>query len=97
MNPMILKRKVNNIPLLEVVLTELRAEKIPIIIYYHGWQTSKELVLTQGRKFAKQGFRVLLPDAMNHGERKQVVSAILFRPLLFGIVFMETYLNLRLY
>lgn len=77
MNPIILKRKVNNIPLLEVVLTELRAEKIPIIIYYHGWQTSKELVLTQGRKFAKQGFRVLLPDAMNHGERKQVVSAIL--------------------
>lgn len=32
--------------------------------------------MTQGRKFAKQGFRVLLPDAMNHGERKQVVSAI---------------------
>lgn len=76
MNPIILKRSVKNIPLLEVVLKELRNEKIPIIIYYHGWQTSKELVLTQGRKFAKKGFRVILPDAMNHGERKQPVSSI---------------------
>ncbi|GEL92112.1 hypothetical protein EVI01_14490 [Enterococcus villorum] len=75
-NPILLKRTVKNIPLLEVVLKELRNEKIPIIIYYHGWQTSKELVLTQGRKFAKKGFRVLLPDAMNHGERKQAVSSI---------------------
>ncbi|MBF8807868.1 MAG: alpha/beta fold hydrolase [Enterococcus lacertideformus] len=76
MNPVISKRSIKQIPLLEVVLKELRDEKIPIIIYYHGWQTSKELVLTQGRKFAKKGFRVLLPDAINHGERKQAVSSI---------------------
>lgn len=76
MSPLILKRTVKNIPLLEVVLEELRDEKIPIVIYYHGWQTSKELVLTQGRKFAKKGIRVLLPDAMNHGERKQPVSSV---------------------
>ena len=57
-------------------LKELREERIPVVIYYHGWQTSKELVLTQGRKIAQQGIRVILPDAMNHGERKQPVSSI---------------------
>ena len=76
MNPIILKRSVNQIPVLEVVLKELREERIPVVIYYHGWQTSKELVLTQGRKIAQQGIRVILPDAMNHGERKQPVSSI---------------------
>ena len=76
MNPIILKRSVHHIPVLEVVLKELREERIPVVIYYHGWQTSKELVLTQGRKIAQQGIRVILPDAMNHGERKQPVSSI---------------------
>ena len=55
MNPIILKRSVHHIPVLEVVLKELREERIPVVIYYHGWQTSKELVLTQGRKIQKTG------------------------------------------
>lgn len=70
------KRLVGNIPLLEVVGEEQIYEPLPLIIYYHGWQTAKELVLTQGRKLAAKGFRVLLPDAANHGERKVVVSEI---------------------
>lgn len=70
------KRLVGNIPLLEVVGEEQVYEPLPLIIYYHGWQTAKELVLTQGRKLAAKGFRVLLPDAANHGERKVTVSEI---------------------
>ncbi len=92
MSPLILKRTVKNIPLLEVVLEELRDEKIPIVIYYHGWQTSKELVLTQGRKFAKKGIRVFITDAMNHGERNS--QCLLSHPILFGVVFMGIYSNL---
>lgn len=57
------KRKIGNIPVLEVVPEEMIYEPLPLIIYYHGWQTSKELVLTQGRKLAREGFRVVLPDA----------------------------------
>lgn len=63
-------RFIKKIPVLEVVLEELKTEPLPLVIYYHGWQSSKELVLTQARKLAKQGIRVLLPDAMNHGERR---------------------------
>ncbi|MCU9758966.1 S9 family serine peptidase, partial [Enterococcus faecalis] len=29
-----------------------------------------ELSITQARKLAHEGFRVILPDARNHGERK---------------------------
>lgn len=57
------KRKIGNIPILEVVDENMIYEPMPLIIYYHGWQTAKELVLTQGRKLAQKGFRVVLPDA----------------------------------
>lgn len=63
-------RYVKKIPLLEVVLEEKKNEALPLVIYYHGWQSAKELSLTQARKLARKGIRVLLPDAMNHGERK---------------------------
>lgn len=58
------------IPILEVVLENQKNKRLPLIIYYHGWQSSKELTLTQGRYLAREGFRVILPDAFNHGKRK---------------------------
>ncbi|MDT2755868.1 prolyl oligopeptidase family serine peptidase [Enterococcus asini] len=70
------KRQVGEIPLLEVVPQEQIHDRLPLVIYYHGWQTRKELVLTQGRKLAAKGIRVILPDADNHGERLRPVSPI---------------------
>lgn len=49
---------------------------MPLIVYYHGWRSMKELSLTQGRYLARAGFRVILPDADNHGARNQPVSKI---------------------
>lgn len=63
-------RYIKKIPLLEVVAEENVGQPLPLIVYYHGWQSAKELSLTQARKLARKGFRVILPDAMNHGERK---------------------------
>lgn len=76
MKTTIRRRHIGEIPLLEVVPLQYRNDSLPLIVYYHGWQSNKELNLTQGRKLAQVGFRVLLPDAMNHGRRKQPVSAI---------------------
>lgn len=76
MKLMIRERSIGNVPILEVVEREKRNQLRPLIIYYHGWQSSKELVLTQGRKLAEAGFRVLLPDAANHGERKQPIIQV---------------------
>ena len=70
------RRTLGTIPLLEVVQRERRNDLLPLIVYYHGWQSSKELVLTQGRRLATAGFRVLLPDAANHGDRKQPITKI---------------------
>jgi dienelactone hydrolase len=63
-------RYIKKIPMLEVTPEELKNEPLPLIVYYHGWQSTKELSLTQARKLAQKGLRVILPDAMNHGERK---------------------------
>ncbi|ANZ98927.1 S9 family serine peptidase [Carnobacterium divergens] len=63
-------RFIKKIPVLEVVPEESKRLPLPLVIYYHGWQSSKELTLTQARKLAMKGIRVILPDAMNHGERK---------------------------
>lgn len=70
------KRIIGTIPTFEVVHEELKNERLPLVVYYHGWQINKTLVITQGRKLAQKGFRVVLPDAANHGERIQPVSKI---------------------
>ena len=90
MKVVVRKRKVGNIPLLEVVAEDKIYEPLPLIIYYHGWQTAKELVLTQGRKLAAKNFRVLLPDAANHGERKTKTSEIPSMSLVFWWIILKT-------
>ena len=70
------KRHFNQIPLLEVYPTDHINDPLSTIIYYHGWRSSKELVLTNARKLADAGFRVFAPDALNHGERISKVSPI---------------------
>ncbi|MGY3750267.1 prolyl oligopeptidase family serine peptidase [Vagococcus acidifermentans] len=64
------KRTIIGIPLLEVVPEDVQNDPLPLVIYYHGWQTSKELALTPARKIAGHNIRVILPDAMYHGERQ---------------------------
>lgn len=73
---LVLKRQIKGIPVLEVVEETMRHQPLPLVIYYHGWRSAKELVLTQARKLAQAGMRVVLPDALNHGERLQPVSEI---------------------
>lgn len=70
------QRLVGAIPVLEVVDYTKRNQLLASIIYYHGWQTNKELNLTQARKLARTGYRVILPDAANHGDRKQALSKV---------------------
>lgn len=70
------RRHFKQIPLLEFVDENLAEQILPTIIYYHGWHSKKELVMTNSRKLAEKGFRVLAPDALNHGERIGEVSTI---------------------
>ena len=72
----IYRRMLQDIPVLEVVEEEFRYSQVPLVVFYHGWRSDKELVLTQARKLAAKKIRVVLPDAMNHGQRLQDISSI---------------------
>ncbi|MFT8668871.1 MAG: alpha/beta fold hydrolase [Liquorilactobacillus hordei] len=63
-------KSIENIPVLEVVLADRKEDSLPLVIFYHGWTGCKERVLTQGYEIAKKGFRVILPDALYHGDRE---------------------------
>ena len=45
-------------------------EKTRTIIFYHGWSSSKERQRMRASILSSFGFKVLLPDALYHGERK---------------------------
>ncbi|AVK62999.1 esterase [Lactobacillus sp. CBA3606] len=72
----IFNRQLQDIPLLEVVNADDQHQALPLVVFYHGWQSSKALVLTQARKLAAKRLRVILPDAPNHGARQQPVSRL---------------------
>lgn len=67
-----LKHKIiSSLPVLELVSKDVADEKLATIFFYHGWESYKERVLEQGYSLAKQGFRVVLPEALDHGERRE--------------------------
>ena len=70
-------RQLENLPVLEVVPTAFNNAPLPLIIFYHGWRNNKELMLTQARRAAQRGFRVILPDTMNHGQRKAAPKSVI--------------------
>lgn len=69
-------RSIQDVPTLEVVQEKLINEPLPLVVFYHGWRSAKEQVLTQARKLAQKNIRVVLPDAPNHGERYADVSSV---------------------
>lgn len=44
-------------------------KKMGTIVLYHGWSSSKETQRMRGFILASVGYRVAIPDAINHGER----------------------------
>lgn len=64
------EKKIQAIPLLELTKASLANESLPLVFFYHGWTGCKEKVLTQGYELAKRNFRVVMPDALYHGQRQ---------------------------
>lgn len=46
--------------------------KRPTVIYYHGWHSSKEFKRFEAMVIASFGYRVIVPDALYHGERGNI-------------------------
>lgn len=43
-----------------------------VVLFYHGWSSQKEYQAVRGRILASYGYDVLIPDAVNHGERGMI-------------------------
>ncbi len=65
------KKTISKIPYLRFVPNQ-HDEVLPTIVYYHGWQSSKEYMRFQAMSIASFGFQVIVPDALHHGERGQI-------------------------
>ncbi|OCA84283.1 esterase [Bacillus sp. FJAT-27225] len=68
------KEVVNSIPVLHVVDEHLQAERLPFVMFVHGFGSAKENNLHIAYLLAEKGFRVVLPEAVHHGEREQGLS-----------------------
>lgn len=78
---------IGEIKVLEIVKKEQSKLELPTVFFYHGWESYKERVLEEAYILAKANFRVVLPDAFKHGERKTEKN---ISPLLFWEVVKHT-------
>lgn len=62
------KVKIREIPCL-YIKPHCPEKRLPTVFLYHGWSSKKENYEFMGRIIALHGFQVIIPDAMNHGER----------------------------
>ena len=58
------------IPSLHIVDKEYAAEKLPFVIFIHGFGSAKEHNLHYAYLLAEKGIRVVLPETIFHGERE---------------------------
>ncbi|MDN7241493.1 prolyl oligopeptidase family serine peptidase [Planococcus sp. N028] len=69
---MIVEREVwRGIPLLHVAPDDEWSEPLPTVVFFHGITSAKEHNLHYAYQLAEKGIRVLLPDALLHGERSE--------------------------
>lgn len=66
--------KVDQIPVLHIVKKDRQKERLPLIIFLHGFTSAKENNLHYAYLLAKKDFRVILPEANYHGERSQQLT-----------------------
>jgi len=79
---------IENIPLLHIVKQSLKGEQTPFVMFVHGFMSVKEKNLHYAYHLAEKGIRVVLPEALYHGERSKN-----FDTLQMSIRFWEIVLN----
>lgn len=65
------KNKIKDIPIIRFY-PKATLGLYPTIILYHGWSSSKESQRMRGFILSSLGYQVIIPDAINHGERGTV-------------------------
>lgn len=63
-------KRIDDIPLLHLIHEGKEHHKLPFVMFVHGFGSVKEKNLHYAYLLAKKGFRVVLPEALFHGERE---------------------------
>lgn len=63
------KERIRGIPLLHVVKQQDENAPLPLVIFIHGFESIKERNVQCAYMLAEKGYRVILPEALYHGER----------------------------
>lgn len=80
------QQTIQDIPIIELVEENKDEEELPMVVFYHGWTSHKESVLTQGYELAKKGIRVVLPEAYLHGEREKTEEKIESQTVFWDVI-----------
>lgn len=67
-------KHIEKIPVLHLARKDCFDNKLPFIIFAHGFTSAKEMNLHYAYLLAEKGFRVVLPEAAYHGERDANLS-----------------------
>lgn len=59
---------VNNIPV-TIISPKNFTGKMPVVFFYHGWSSSRNKHLNLGTLLGCNGYLVVIPDSINHGDR----------------------------
>jgi fermentation-respiration switch protein FrsA (DUF1100 family) len=65
---------INDIPILHVADQQKWDQELPLILFVHGFTSIYEKNLHYAYLLAKKGYRVILPEALYHGERNEGLS-----------------------
>jgi fermentation-respiration switch protein FrsA (DUF1100 family) len=70
---LVIVEKINiaDIPLLHIVNHSIKDKKTPLVMFFHGFTSAKENNLHYAYYLAEKGIRVVLPEALYHGERSK--------------------------
>lgn len=59
---------VNNIPV-TIISPKNFTGNMPVVFFYHGWSSSRNKHLNLGTLLGCNGYLVVIPDSINHGDR----------------------------
>ncbi|MGV2940775.1 prolyl oligopeptidase family serine peptidase [Mesobacillus sp. LC4] len=63
------KKRIQHIPVLHIVKQKQFSDRMPLIVFLHGFTSTKERNMHYAYLFAEKGFRVIMPEAKYHGTR----------------------------
>lgn len=60
--------EISNIPT-TIISPKITTKSMPVVFFYHGWSSSRDKHKNLGTLLACNGYLVVIPDSINHGDR----------------------------